>query len=228
MRPLSAVGRGCKISLKNQNGFTLTELMLAMVLFSTVLVISTVGFIGMNRAFNRGIIKKQLSEGVQAVSDDISRSLRAQPNTSEPISCDGVDLKCANYIKDWKTLKIGTICYAWQTPGSDPAVHAKGGIRRSVGACTEESGKTTEILSSRYVVREGIAVSKLSGSNIAGDELYSVKGIFSTSENSAIHFADPNIPGDNLRCKGTAEDSNVPTCAVQNFNLIINPRGNSE
>ncbi|MCB9822196.1 prepilin-type N-terminal cleavage/methylation domain-containing protein [Candidatus Nomurabacteria bacterium] len=45
VRPLSAVGRGCKISLKNQNGFTLTELMLAMVLFSTVLVISTVGLL---------------------------------------------------------------------------------------------------------------------------------------------------------------------------------------
>lgn len=228
MRYMSASGRSYKIGFGDQDGFTLTELMLAMVLFSTVLVISTVGFIGMNRAFNRGVIKKQLSEGVQAVSDDISRSLRAQPNSSAPVSCDGVDIKCANYISGWRTLKIGTICYAWQAPGNDPAKHVEGGIRRSIGTCTVDNGKTTDILSDRYVVREDIVVSELSNSNIPGEELYSVRGVFSTSENSAIHFADPNIPGDNLRCKGTAEDSNVPTCAVQNFNLIINPRGNSE
>ena len=41
------------IKLNNSEGFTLIELMLAMTIFSAVMVVATVGFIGMNRTFNR-------------------------------------------------------------------------------------------------------------------------------------------------------------------------------
>ena len=37
------------IKLNNSEGFTLIELMLAMTIFSAVMVVATVGFIGMNR-----------------------------------------------------------------------------------------------------------------------------------------------------------------------------------
>ena len=62
----------------NSKGFTLIELMLAMALFTTVLVITTVGFIGINRTFSKGLVRKQLSESVQRTTEDITRTLRAE------------------------------------------------------------------------------------------------------------------------------------------------------
>lgn len=209
-----------------QDGFTLTELMLAMVLFSTVLVISSVGFIGMNRTFNRGTIKKQLSSGVQAVSDDITRTMRSQPTHSLPQACYSTNAdypNCKNTIADnWSWLSFSNTCYLWQYSSEG----SLGGVYKSTGSCGSDSlNDKKAILGERYIVRAGISVSAIGTDNDAGTQLYAVSGVFSTREDDAIHV--PVDANDRWRCKGTAESSNVATCAVQQFNFIVNPRGNS-
>ncbi len=204
------------IKNKNQSGFTLVELMLAMVLFSTILVISTVGFIGMNRTFNRGTIKKQLSESVQTFTEDISRALRSQPNSSpvEIPTCGPTDNTCVSYLDSWNTLLIGSTCYLWQ--GS--------GMYKSTGTCNPDNKQ--EILDSRYVVRFGPYVT-LVGTD-SGAALYKVNGVFTTDQIDAIHLPDPDGGTDSRwHCKGTAESSDVITCAVEEFNIIINPQGSA-
>lgn len=194
-----------------QQGFTLTELMLAMVLFSAVLVISTVGFIGMNRTFNRGVIKKQLSEGVQAVSEDVGRTLRLQPVTREPVTCDS-----SGSCDGWHTIEFATVCYKW------PEQEEVGGLYRQVGSCANDrSGQ--EILSDRYRVRElQVKQIDIGGSN----QLYGVSGAFTTMNLDAIH--QPSGEDPNWRCKGTAEHSEVASCAVETFSVIINPQGGAQ
>lgn len=200
----------------NQSGFTLVELMLAMVLFSTILVISTVGFIGMNRTFNRGTIKKQLSQSTQTITEDMARALRSRPNDNPgPIStCGKADIACVSYLEDWNTLMIGSTCYLWQ--GS--------GLYKSTGTCNPSNAQ--QLLDDRYVVRNGPFVT-LVGSD-SGTALYRVSGVFTTDAIDAVHV--PGAEGDpdtRWHCRGTAESSNVITCAVEEFNIIINPQGSA-
>lgn len=221
------------IQIKNghslrQGGFTLTELMLAMVLFSTILVISTVGFIGMNRTFNRGNIKKQLSSAVQKLSDDITRTMRAQSTNSTPLSCyvtndDDTD-DCDEVVaKGWSWLSFSHTCYFWQDASM---ADASGGLYRSSGPCAaDSSNRKIELLSERYVVRAGIKVERVGADPKVGTQLYAISGVVTTKEDDAIHI--PVDANDTWRCKGSAESSNVATCAVQQFNFIVNPRGNS-
>ncbi len=74
----------------NSKGYTLIELMLAMGLFSVILVVSTIGFIGINRTYTRGVIKKQLSESIQKLSSDIETTLQIEPS-SPVVFCSGAD-----------------------------------------------------------------------------------------------------------------------------------------
>lgn len=204
--------RSCTIN--KQSGFTLTELMLAMVLFSTVLVISTIGFIGMNRTFNRGVIKKQLSEGVQMTSEDISRTLRAQPANRPPTVCsenEGGD-ECP-VVEGWHTMTFATVCYLW------PAAEDVGGLFKRSGSCADDN-KKEEVLDTKYRVRE----LKISPINMGSDSaLYNVSGVFTTMSSEAIHFPSEEDPA--WRCKGTAEHPDVVTCAVETFSVIISPQG---
>ncbi len=212
-----------------QNGFTLTELMLAMVLFSAILVISTVGFIGMNRTFNRGVIKKQLSEGVQAVSDDMTRTMRAQPTESLPKSCYSTDdasvyNQCKNTVGEgWSWLSFSNACYLWQYRS---VPNATSGLYKDGGPCATDSlAEKKALLSSRYVVRQGVSIAQIASEGASGTQLYAVSGVFSTVEDEAVHV--PADASDTWHCKGTAESSHVATCAVQQFNFIVNARGNS-
>lgn len=195
----------------NKQGFTLTELMLAMVLFSTVLVVSTVGFIGMNRTFSRGTIKRQLSQDIQTVSADITRTLRSEPvGGSEPQYCSGTDCNPVG----WQTLAFGSVCYLWPIPTAPD----RGGLYKQPGSCNPAAEKV-KIMSSRYMVRS-IEVSSIGADSL----MYRFSGIFSTLVDDAIRF-DEN--GKVVSCKGTAENSEVASCAVQKFEFSINRQGES-
>jgi prepilin-type N-terminal cleavage/methylation domain-containing protein len=196
----------------NSQGFTLTELMLAMVLFSTVLVVSTVGFIGMNRTFSRGTIKRQLSQDIQTVSTDITRTLRLQPvGGSLPEYCNG-GVGCST--ADLQTLAFGSVCYLWPMATAPD----RGGLYKKSGSCNSASD-TVQIMGSRYMVRS-MEVSSVG----VDDSIYRFSGIFSTLLDEAIRFDNT---GKVLSCKGTAESPEVASCAVQKFEFSINRQGES-
>lgn len=207
-----------KIGIKpDQNGFTLTELMLAMVLFSAVLVFTTVGFIGMNRTYNRGLIKKQLSEVVQRVSEDVSRSIRSQPSNIEPVVCLASDVDCVipSGAESWQDLNLNimqfsSVCYVWPS---------QGGFFRQVGSCKPDLSKAERLMSDRYVVREPLSLRPIRVDTTNGGRLYGLKGTFSTTNIDAIK----NESGV-WRCRGTSEHPEVVNCAVEAFSIIINPQ----
>ncbi len=193
----------------NEQGFTLTELMLAMVLFSTVLVVSTVGFIGMNRTFSRGTIKRQLSQDIQTVSAEITRTLRSEPvGGSEPQYCNGET--CSP--EDWQTLAFGSVCYLWPISTAPD----RGGLYKQPGTCNP-AAEMKKIMSSRYMVRS-MEVSSIN------PEIYRFSGIFSTLVDDAIRFDEQ---GKAVSCKGTAESPDVASCALQKFEFSINRQGES-
>ncbi|CAN5698561.1 hypothetical protein BH23PAT2_BH23PAT2_03210 [soil metagenome] len=60
----------------NASGFTIIELMLAMTVFSLVLVAASVGLIQIGRMYYRGVITTRTQDNTRLVIDEISRSIQ--------------------------------------------------------------------------------------------------------------------------------------------------------
>ncbi len=199
---------------RDQNGFTLVELLLAMTIFTTVMVISTAGFIAMNRSFTRGTVRKQLSEAVQRTTEDITRTLRNMPQNAVAKSeeRDGMNLLC-----------LAGARYFWPT-GTEAT-----GLYRDTNGCEDQTKDRVELVDDRYrVVDLKVATVKTADTTVEDQlsgALFQVSGTFTTADTDALHDADK---AKFARCKGGALSSAVRTCAVEHFSFIINARGSLE
>ncbi len=200
---------------RNQRGFTLVELLLAMTLFTTVMVISTAGFIAMNRSFTRGTVRRQLSEGVQRTTEDITRMIRTIPQNATAFSCTSGKSDCADGT-GYQVLCLAGGRYFW----------GETGLYRDVAACTDSLnvGQAQELLDTRYrVMRLKITPLKTANSEqVLSGALFQVAGTFTTADQEALN--NSNDP-ETVRCKGSVLSSAVRTCAVERFQTILNARG---
>lgn len=62
--------------LKNQNGFTIIELMIATMVFSVVLMICTYGLLNISRTYTKGITTNRTQEVARSIINDISDNIR--------------------------------------------------------------------------------------------------------------------------------------------------------
>ena len=209
----------------NQKGFTLLELLLSMTLFSTILVVTTAGFIGLSQTFNRGFIRKQLSEGIQQTAGDITQAIRTNSNDlPKTCSADSSDPDCLP-SSDYAQLcfPANNSRYIWQTkiiaPATDPT---KGGLYKTTGDCKTaiDTGKLQTMIDSRYFVR-ALSVSTVGG---ASSNLYQLQGIVTTSSDGLINgsAANPML----YTCVGSSNTASR-SCAVQKIDMIISTRGGS-
>ena len=94
-----------KAKTTHQQGFTLVELLLALAVFSFVLVFVTTAFLQLFRTYNRGVTRKEVNQSARALLDDITDKLRV---VSDP-----------NLVKSDMTtqgrLCIGSYSYVWNT-----------------------------------------------------------------------------------------------------------------
>lgn len=188
--------------IKQQNGFTLTELLLAMAIFSMVMMIATVGFIGMNRMYLRGTTRQQLSESARLVGEDITKTIRA--------SGDVAIGQCQNPIMGYSDVRVGSVSYLWKQ---------EGGLWKGNVNC--DTASLREILGSAYTVRS-LTITKLP----AEGSLYSLEGVFTMGSDAGLH-----MPGDEegwyeeAKCKGSAESPAAQSCALERFRFVVNGRG---
>jgi len=201
-------------------------------LFSVILVVSTAGFIGINRTYTRGAIRKQLSESVQRLSSDLSQEL-ARPQTlgvgGAACGVDGVD--CPE--NGFKAICLSGVRYTWYNTTDD-----NGGLYKDTkecGARVETSDSTTaEVVDGRYVV-EALDFLPV-GSSSSG--LYQLKGIIRTRTSAALTTTDnsgnladerdlPTWDPYKIKCKGSSAGNIVQTCAVESFDIVINSRSNT-
>lgn len=201
----------------SKKGFTLVELMLAMALFTTVMIISTTGFIAMNRTFTRGTIRKQLSEASQRITEQITRDVRAMPQSEgESSTCKVGPVPDTDCPSGWNALCLTGARYIWQ---ADEDGKERGGLYRDTNDCSDavDPSKAEKIMDDRYkTVVIGVA-----GVGDAKNGLYQVSGTIRTLDGEA--FTNPDTAG--AKCKGTALSSAVRTCAVETFGFTINARG---
>lgn len=212
----------------NSNGYTLIELMLAMGLFSAILIISTVGFIGINRTYTRGVIRKQLSESIQKVSTDITTALQIQPAGSVTF-CSESDQPPAQpncTSQNYNVLCFSGTRYYWPSH-----VSGDGGMYKDSNSCSSEDfSSNNEVIDQRFVV-EDLNLVALPGS------LYQVKGVIHTADLNALTITDNSgvytdqrvmagFDPYKTRCKGSSAGNVVQTCSVEKFDFVINSRGN--
>lgn len=222
-----------KSTALSPRGFTLIELLLAMTLFVTIILLFTAGFIGINRTFTRGMIRKQLSESVQTVTENISHAIRTSEMRSLPFECTtGTDTENCPAAPNGSPERWQILCF---TNGSryfwSPAA---GGLYRD--HCVADTplvlNNATQLVDSRYRVDalELALVSSGEGSQGVATALYRIRGVMRTKTDDAFVFNNVENPEQQpdpfqTRCKGTAQSSAVQTCAIENFSFIVNARG---
>ncbi len=197
---------------QDNRGFTLIELLLAMTLFSTVMIIATTGFVGMNRSFNRGVIQKELSEASQSIADNITQSLRAEGTGSQVQLCDENSSDPGNCLVGWSAVCFGQVRYLWSVSSNNS------GMSKDTGPCSEPlSNDAITVLNERYRVR-AFEVSKI---DTAG--LFRVRGVFTTRDQSGLTAFDQADPFATT-CLGTSQAVAARTCSVEKFSFIISAR----
>ena len=111
---------------KYEQGFTLVELMIALSIFSTILVISTLLLSQIGRLYTKGVNQAAVQNATRNISSDISTTL--QFSGDEPIGC----LPNPNAPTD-------TVCY---TANSDAATHPNPKLFGSLSVYAYCIGKT--------------------------------------------------------------------------------------
>lgn len=210
-------------SKSSQQGFTLIELMLAMALFATIMIITTAGFIGINRTYTRGTIRKQLSESVQRVEASLAATLRANQQAGNIEPCTSAN-DCLSGTSGFTALCLTGARYAWGSVGDNTGLFVDNQNCKDIFQASD----ATELVDQRYVV-EYLRVESLTNPG-----LYSISGGIRTADDAAFttdegDLDDSNLPANytrsSVRCKGSSAGSIVQTCAVEHFSTVVNTRG---
>lgn len=213
---------------KSQDGFTLIELLLAMTIFSSVLIISTAGFVAINRTFTRGLIRKQLSDSVQQLKADVGKTLSMAPRSSLQI------VRCATDGSGWEqpcdgdsnfdVLCIGQTRYWWYG-GYD--------TDKELGLSKEFLGEGQEcdrnnLGTDQKIISEKFKVTALKVEP-SGGNLYAIKGVVRTTNDEAFLEGETDEHGRvdpfSVHCKGSAASPYASSCAIRKFELLVNPQG---
>ena len=67
---------------KSQRGFTIVELLMAMALFSFVLILASVAFVQINRMFHKSNTVAEVQQTARTIIDDVSRAVRVSASGS--------------------------------------------------------------------------------------------------------------------------------------------------
>lgn len=203
----------------DQSGFTLLELMLAMSLFLTVLMLTTSGFIALNRTYTRGTVRRQLSEAVQTSTESLTKALRSAPANSTAVTlCSTAVPNCTPQDAS-NALSFNSACYFWNNSANQAL---RGGLYVSSNKCEAGSDLSTKarlLADKRYLVQK-LTINPVSGNN----GLWQIDGIIRTVDDNS--FNNPGL--DEVRCKGSTQSAFVQVCAVESFKFIVNNRGGSQ
>lgn len=211
-------------STSSQRGFTLIELMLAMALFATIMIITTAGFVGINRTYTRGTIRKQLSESVQRLEASLSATLRANQQSGVLDPCSTGQSGCLSRPSGYTALCLTGARYVWGSVGDNSGLF----VDNMDCADSFDSGAAVELVDQRYII-EYLRVIPL-----VSPGLYNLEGGVRTVDDAAFTTSDGDLDDINLpidydrssvRCKGSSAGSVVQTCAIEHFSTVVNTRG---
>lgn len=116
---------------KQQSGFTIIELLIALVFFSFILIFATASFIQINRSYVRGANIKLVQEQARQVITDITDVMRQNSNSEviildndDAVTCDPrtVNLNNNDSPECRHRLCVGNVRFAWNQAVAIPEI----------------------------------------------------------------------------------------------------------
>lgn len=202
------------------NGFTLVELMLAMVFISMLLLAIAFTVIKIGDIYNRGATMKSVNQSGRSIVDDMRRTI----GSSRPF-----DLT-THYSEVHGRLCTGTYSYVWnsdkittqnqyENPDSDTPLKFVRVRDNGAQYCADVYSRikladATELLSEGNLAMQILKPWEISNTVGAGSKLYSIRMVISDADKDSI-FIDTI---DTTSCKPPNDpDSNINFCAVNQF-----------
>lgn len=194
-----------------KNGFTLTELMLAMAFLAFVLIFVVTALLQYMSTYNKGLVYKEINQAGRTIFEEVTRAMRSS----------SANIK----VMDKGRLCVGGQAYVWNRPSGTnnryvtPNTQIQGIIRvpDSTGnLCLESAGVLPNVPRPGEVVvaRPNVAVQSFTASSGDREKIYSLNLVLSTS-------------GDNAPTTGTLEcppGREGEFCAVASFDTNISTR----
>lgn len=203
IRALHSHKSGFAISGQGQTGFTIVELMIATMVFSTIMVVITFGVIHFTSGYYKGLNSSTTQNTARNIIDTISQAVQFSGTTIQPNSTDsgsGISYFCANnkiYLYKLGTQFMGTTNST--TPGLYVISEQNGCVIAPVGAGLFTGG--TQLLS-KHMRIAGLSVTK----NADFDQAYTIDIRLAYSSGG-----DPAHDGDDLLCSNIASDGSAAT-----------------
>lgn len=204
--------------MRNKNGFTVIELMLAMAFLGFILLFVVTSLMQMMRTYNKGLVYKEINQAGRTINEEFIRNVR----TAKPGS-----INVQQQLKG--RICVGGQAYIWNAPDTSPQnVYAVDhtpvtGIIRVVdtagqlcalgggGALPDVSRSLATILASGTVQVQRFTVQQADNGNLALIDML----LSTTGDNAPVETAgEINCPA------GSAGDF----CAVADFSTTITTR----
>lgn len=196
-----------------QKGFTLIELMLALVFIAFVLLFIISSIVQVARIYNKGMSMGQISRTGQQVLMDMGREMRYYRPT---------------YIATANRLCVGGLSYAWNVPGNSPNNYTSGSTEairlvsvRDINStlCTPVSGSYPDINPAQATDILGRDIVPLEFEIVENGKLRDIRLVLSTASSGGANTAVPNGSG------GYVCADNNEFCAFADFTTSIYSRG---
>ncbi len=206
---------------RQEQGFTIVELMIATVVFSVILLMTLGGFLQIGRTFYKGMTISRTENAVRNIADSLSTDIRASQvaaTTATKTSASGVSYFCiGNHVYYFKRGVIFD---------SDPINNPKNdfGLRRGdvISACVDPSAAGNTPTNIQELLGQKMRVSKLNVtcSPIAFNRLCELNIHIAYGDNELLD----NFQADNALCKGAIAGTQF--CATADINTSILRGGN--
>lgn len=215
---------------RNKPAFTLTELMIAMALFSFVLLFAVTAFIQINKIYVKGITTKHMNDQANAIIEDLSKNLQQEQT---PIMCSASDASSGNCNSDGITTtsrETDYLCLPTQNISYFWTIGSAGSFQKVTG---NKCDKTASTKNSQNLVDSNTQVVALNIKpvTIGDNSAWNINLVLSTQRSEQLTDTDPNstttnplpdnpLPDNPLftRCKGTISDQ---YCSVVHLTTLI-------
>lgn len=187
----------------NTRGFTIIELMLAMMFLTSILLISSTVIVQAFGMYNKGLVIKQINQAGRTLTEDMTRAANNAAVTD--------DLDSNTHV-----LCLGSSVYAWNTPEQirPPSTDIKRYVSGQpinfvkiddASACTSSTAVRVDEDNATSLLSENIRVFSVEITKVAGDvvNIEFVFGTYDASDPNSVINPKETSPG-KWECDGTS------------------------
>lgn len=196
---------------RDTRGFTLMEILLAMTIFTSAILLMTTIFMSLNRSFSQATTRKELSEASQALAEDITRTIRMYGTNNPMGNCSDAEMSSGDFEE---SIKIGTTAYVWRT-----ANEGSRGVWK--GDC---DGANFRLVDDRFTLRQ-LEVTIVNPPGVVNSSLFRIQGVLTSGNDDGLippAHEESWITDTDAGCQPVSGRNR--NCSIERFNYIVNGR----